>query len=410
MGHACDHGMMGVLTSRATLLDPGGIKYRCYPGPADFRPTDNDTAYLSTLRSSNEDLVPTPLTLAILLHDGTSADSAAQRSAMYALISKFGELLDTDRALHQLKVIISTYPDLQRRHIMDLMKTINDAFVLGLRGNRRSELILQFSEDWQDSCIEQFINSGFDRVWLRLSADQAFRLGPRQLLARLQSYGFQRIAMEIIDIQDHPNARLMFELRAAHPAHISFWSDMLMNSDFVYPEFQDALIADGYRAIGISEFVDVDDELVGEPVYYTSFGLSTIEEGDRIAIGPSGISKIEDHYFQLAADIDRFRNIANQGGLPVSAEFESTLDDCIRRQAIHQLLADGKLNLARIQHRLDLDLTCYLRQEMAKVATILGTGAVSNSGSFVVPPDLHHRLHEICQVFDRYPASKCVEL
>lgn len=402
--------MMDFLNSRATFLDPGGIKYRCYPSPAEFRLTDNEASYLSALRSSNEDLVPTPLTLAVLLNDGSSADFAAQRYSVHKLIPRFGELLDPDRALHQLKIIISGTTDLRRQNVVELMKAINDAFVLGLRGWRRSELVLQFADDWDNSFIEQFINSGFDRIWLRLTASQALAMSPRQTVANLRSSGFQRTAIEIIDEQVRPEPRLMSELRAARPEHLSFWNAKAGDHDFVAPENRQSLLTDGYQPIGLGEFVHANDELALGPVYYTSFGFSTIEEGDRIAIGPGGISKIEDQYFQLATDTDRFQTIAKQGGLPVAAEFKSSLDDCIRRQVIHQLLTEGKLNLNRIQHRLDLDLTCYLRSELTDLAALIGAPAVDNSGSLLVPPELGHQLNQICRLFDRYTAPKCLEV
>jgi len=133
----------------------------------------------------------------------------------------------------------------------------------------------------------------------------------------------------------------------------------------------DALIGAGYVYVGMDHFALPTDALAvakRQGRLHRNFqGYSTQPDCDLIALGVSAIGRIGATYSQNAKTLDEYRDMLDQGRLPIVRGLALTRDDLLRRAVIMSLMCQGEVQFESIElgHLIDF------RQHFARELEVL---------------------------------------
>ncbi|MGJ3231388.1 MAG: oxygen-independent coproporphyrinogen III oxidase [Oceanicaulis sp.] len=138
----------------------------------------------------------------------------------------------------------------------------------------------------------------------------------------------------------------------AHVPHMKSHQNLIRMEDLPGPAerlaqadaMEAALIADGFRMIGIDHYARPDDPMtraLDAGVLRRNFQGYTTDEADTlIALGASAIGQTPSGYVQNAPDVRRWMLSVNEGRLPVAKGLAVTREDAMRRAIIERLMTD----------------------------------------------------------------------
>ncbi len=116
---------------------------------------------------------------------------------------------------------------------------------------------------------------------------------------------------------------------------------------------RDALVGGGYEAVGFDHFCLPSDELwraATEGTLRRNFmGYTTQAGADLVGLGVSGISDVQGGYAQNAKDLADYTRRVEASRLPTSRGMRLSLEDLVRRDAIADLLCNGRLRFPRLR-------------------------------------------------------------
>jgi len=163
----------------------------------------------------------------------------------------------------------------------------------------------------------------------------------------------------------------------------------------------------GYVYIGMDHFAKPTDELaqsLEEGTLQRNFqGYSTKSETDMLALGVSSISQIDGVYMQNHHEIEPYEALLEESQLAIKRGIFLNPDDKIRQWAIGQLACQGKLSLAELSERFDIDAASYFEKEWQSLAELEKDDLVELSADAVeVKPLGRLLLRPILLAFDAY--------
>ncbi|MCP4029152.1 MAG: oxygen-independent coproporphyrinogen III oxidase, partial [Sphingomonas sp.] len=136
----------------------------------------------------------------------------------------------------------------------------------------------------------------------------------------------------------------------------------------------------GYVYIGMDHFALPDDPLAvakKEGRLHRDFqGYGTRPEGDLIALGVSGIGRVGATYSQNAKSLDEYRDLLDQGRLPVVRGLALSRDDLLRREVITALMCRGRVDFDATGEAFAVDFRRYFATEFAALGTLVADGLV----------------------------------
>ena len=167
------------------------------------------------------------------------------------------------------------------------------------------------------------------------------------------------------------------------------------------------LTGTGYVYIGMDHFALPDDPLAvakKQGRLHRDFqGYGTRPEGDLLALGVSGISRVGATYSQNAKSLDDYRALLDQGRLPVVRGFALSRDDLLRREVIMALMCRGRLDFDAIGEAFAVDFRRYFATEFAALGPLVADGLVRLSDhDLVVTEEGWFLVRAIAMVFDRH--------
>ena len=164
---------------------------------------------------------------------------------------------------------------------------------------------------------------------------------------------------------------------------------------------------DRYTYIGMDHFARPSDELAraqaARRLHRNFQGYSTHAGADIYAFGLSGISQIENAYWQNEKDLPEFYGLLDQGRAPVSRAYIVTEDDKIRRETIMRLMCNLALNFAEIGSRCGINFFDYYARELESLAPLETDGLIRfTTFGLEVTPVGRLLIRNIATRFDAY--------
>ncbi|MDQ7086425.1 MAG: oxygen-independent coproporphyrinogen III oxidase [Acidobacteriota bacterium] len=179
----------------------------------------------------------------------------------------------------------------------------------------------------------------------------------------------------------------------------------------LFARAREQFLAAGYRAIGMDHFARPDDELAiarEEGRLRRNFqGYTVIPASDVIGVGISAIGDVKGLHVQNEKKLSRYQAAIEAGRLPVERGVARTEDDEIRREVIHELMCNGRVDFARVEERFGIRFDEYFARDLAELQEHADTGMVTISADTIEATPLGELfIRNLARCFDRYWREK----
>ena len=438
--------------------DGAGPRYTSYPTAPRFNAGFGPADLLKSVRESNEDPIPRPLSLyahipfchSPCFYCGCnriiSRDAARKQDYLDTLlreIALLAPLFDRDRDVVQLHLGGGTPNSLDSTQLSGLMDGFARAFRFAPERDRDFSIevdprTLQAGEAAALRAI------GFNRISLGiqdLDADVQQAINRVQdaghindILSACRHSGFSSINFDLIyglPKQDETRfARTLDSVCAMRPDRIALYGYAHMPSMFKAqnrinalelpdPErklalFQMAverLISQGYAYIGMDHFALPGDELAiahaDGDLHRNFMGYTTRRQTDLLGFGISAISQVADSYAQNAKDIALWRDRIDAGQPATMRGLRLGGDDLIRADVIQTIMCQGEIRFKPFEDRYEIEFGRYFDAETRQLAALAEDGLVElRPDCLQVLPAGRLLLRTIASVFDAYLARE----
>ena len=438
--------------------DTFGPRYTSYPTAVQFT-TDFDLEdYLGGVKHSNEDPIPSPLSLylhipfcdTICYYCGCSKVITKDKSkaAHYIDLLKQeiklqGALFAKDRIVTQIHWGGGTPTFLNDKEIYEIIECIRDNFNVPA-GNEVEFGIEADPRTIDQQRLKNLNNLGFNRISFGV---QDFDSSVQKAVNRVQSN--EQIKQHIIDSRklhyQSINIDLMYGLpkQSVHSFSKTLDTTIELNPDRIaiynyahLPEMFkpqrrinedelpsaeeklnilqlciDKLQNAGYVYIGMDHFAKASDDLVKaqqEGSLHRNFqGYSTHADCDMIAMGITAISRIGDNYSQNVRTIDEYESYLKQNKIPVFRGIELENDDILRREIINQLMCNNNLDIKKLEKKWGINFRKYFKSSMENLQKMADDGLLNIEKTKITVTTSGRLLaRSICMQFDRYLQEK----
>ena len=438
--------------------DTFGPRYTSYPTAVQFTTDFNLEDYLGGVKHSNEDPIPSPLSLylhipfcdTICYYCGCSKVITKDKSkaAPYIKLLKQeielqGALFAKDRQVTQIHWGGGTPTFLSDKEIYEIIECIRDNF--NVPANNEVEFGIEVDPRTVDQQrIKNLANMGFNRISFGV---QDFDHDVQKSVNRVQST--EEIKQHIIDARDQNFQSINIDLMYGLPkqtmesftktldttieldpdrlaiynyAHLPemFKPQRRINEDELpSPEEKlnilqlciDKLQGAGYVYIGMDHFAKKDDDLVKaqqQGSLHRNFqGYSTNADCDMIAMGITAISRVGDNYSQNVRTIEEYESFLSKGEIPIFRGIELEADDVLRRDVINQLMCNNSLDIARLEKKWKVDFKTYFKSSLENIQQMTDDGLLKLSKTELTITTSGRMLaRSICMQFDRYLQEK----
>ncbi len=431
-----------------------GPRYTSYPTALQFHEGFDTAAYKRHVQSSNDDLIPRPLSLYVHLpfckelcyycacnKKVTRNMQLAETYLQYLdrEIQLQGGLFDDDRQVIQLHFGGGTptyYDDMQLKHIIDMLSR---NFLLS-RSNSREFSIEIDPRTVNEERISYLADIGFNRVSMGI---QDFDPAVQKAVNRVQDQdktlnlihaarksGFNSVSVDLIYglplqtpasfektidavLTARPNRLSVYNY--AHLPHL-FRAQRMINSEQVpVPEVRLQLLAStvtklvdaGYVYIGMDHFALPDDELslaMEDGTLQRNFqGYSTCRETDLVGMGVSAIGNVGNSFVQNRKDIREWQAALENDTLPVWRGLALSGEDRIRREIISAIMCQGNVRFEEFEEKYNIDFSNHFALELETIKPLRDDGLVElTEQSIDVTPTGLLLLRAIAMKFDEY--------
>lgn len=431
-----------------------GPRYTSYPTALQFHEGFDTEAYRRHIQSSNDDLIPRPLSLYIHLPFckelcyycacNKKITRNTQRAAVYLQylekeIEMQGSLFDKDRQVIQLHFGGGTptyYDDMQ---IKSIMEQLSESFFLSRSFNREFSIEID-PRTINEERISYLADIGFNRLSMGIQdfdpvvqkavnrvQDEQKTLG---LIDAARQSGFNSVSVDLIyglplqtsesfekTIDSVLTARpdRLSVYNYAHLPHLFRAQRMINAEDVPAPEVRLQILAStvtrlveaGYVYIGMDHFALPDDELsiaMKEGTLQRNFqGYSTCRETDLVGMGVSAIGKVGNSFVQNLKDIGDWQASIDEGRLPVWRGLSLNGEDRLRRDVISAIMCQGRVRFGEFENKFKIDFTEHFALELELLKPLRDDGLVelTDFGIDVTPTGLL-LLRAIAMKFDEY--------
>ncbi len=438
--------------------DTFGPRYTSYPTAVQFTTDYDADDYLNWVKNSNEDPIPSPLSLylhipfcdTICYYCGCSKVITKDKSKAIHYIELLkqeiklqGALFAKDRQVTQIHWGGGTPTFLSDEEIHQITECIRENFNVAA-GNEVEFGIEVDPRTVDQQRLKNLRNQGFNRISFGV---QDFDPNVQESVNRVQSK--QQIKQHIIDARKLDflsiNIDLMYGLpnqsmdsfsqtldtiieispdrlavyNYAHLPQMFKPQRRINEEDLPSPEEKlnilqlciDKLQNAGYAYIGMDHFAKQSDSLVKaqqEGSLYRNFqGYSTNADCDLIAMGVTAISRIGNNYSQNVRTIDEYENCLKQNKIPVFRGIELEADDVLRAEVITQLTCNNKLDIKELEKKWGIDFKTYFKSSMEGLQQMADDGLLEIETDRITITTTGRLLtRSICMLFDRYLQEK----
>lgn len=438
--------------------DTFGPRYTSYPTAVQFT-TDFDLEdYLGGAKHSNEDPIPSPLSLylhipfcdTICYYCGCSKVITKDKSKAGPYIKLLkqeiklqGALFAQDREVTQIHWGGGTPTFLSDNEIYEIIECIRENF------NVPASNLVEFGIEVDPRTVDQqrienLANMGFNRISFGV---QDFDPDVQKSVNRVQST--EEIKQHIIDAHAQNFQSINIDLMYGLPnqtiqsftktldttielnpdrlaiynyAHLPemFKPQRRINEDELPSAEEklnilqlciDKLQCAGYVYIGMDHFAKDTDDLVKaqqQGSLHRNFqGYSTNADCDMIAMGITAISRIGDNYSQNVRTIEEYEKYLNKGKIPIFRGIELEADDVLRREVINELMCNNNLDITKLEKKWRINFSTYFKSSMENLQQMADDGLLTmEKTKLTVTTSGRLMARSICMQFDRYLQEK----
>ncbi len=438
--------------------DTFGPRYTSYPTAVQFTSEFNLEDYLDGVKHSNEDPIPSPLSLylhipfcdTICYYCGCSKVITKDKSkaAHYIKLLKKeiklqGALFAKDRVVTQIHWGGGTPTFLSDKEIYEIIECIRDNFNVpadnevefgievdprtvdqqrlknlnNLGFNRISFGIQDFDSSVQKAVnreqsneqIKQHINDSRKLHYQSINIDLMYGL-PNQSVQSFSKTLDTTIELnpDRIAIYNYAHLPEMFKpQRRINEEELPSAEEKLNIMQLCIDKLQNA----GYVYIGMDHFAKASDALVKaqqEGSLYRNFqGYSTHSDCDMIAMGITAISRIGNNYSQNVRTIDEYESYLKQDKIPVFRGIELENDDILRREIINQLMCNNSLDIKKLEKKWGINFKKYFESSLENLQQMADDGLLNiEKTKLTITTSGRLLARSICMQFDRYLQEK----
>ncbi len=167
----------------------------------------------------------------------------------------------------------------------------------------------------------------------------------------------------------------------------------------------------GYEAIGMDHFAKPDDELARakrERRLRRNFqGYTVIPGDDVLGLGISAIGDVRGCYAQNWKKLGQYREAIEAGRLPVERGLARTADDDLRREIIHELMCNFRLDIPAFERAHAVRFSEYFAVDLARLKEHEAEGMVTVTPERIeATPTGELFVRNVAMCFDRYWREK----
>ncbi len=434
--------------------DTFGPRYTSYPTAVQFTTDYDDEDYRRWVKYSNENPIPSPLSLylhipfcdTICYYCGCSKviTKDKTKAAPYIKLLKQeiklqGALFADDRKVTQIHWGGGTPTFLSDEEIKEIIDCIRENF--NVVDDNEVEFGIEVDPRTVDKQrLKNLSEMGFNRISFGV---QDFDPAVQEAVNRVQStdeikqhiddarnFGFKSINIDLMyglpkqtvqsftqtldtTIKLNPDRLAVYNYahlpemfkpqRRINEDELPSAEEKLNILQLCIDKLQDA----GYVYIGMDHFAKESDDLVTaqrEGTLQRNFqGYSTHADCDMIAMGITAISQVGDNYGQNVRTIEEYESYLKQNRIPVFRGIELEADDVLRREVINQLMCNNSLDIEQLEKRWRIDFKSYFKTSLEGLQQMADDDLLKISNTKLTITATGRLLaRSICMQFDRY--------
>ena len=432
--------------------DTSGPRYTSYPTAVAFTEEFGEANYLEHVKNSNDDLIPSPLSLYfhIPFCDTVCFYCACNKIAtkdysraevyleyLYKEIEMQAALYDHDRKVEQLHFGGGTPTFLSDEQIEALMEKIRKHFNLYISDDGDYSIEID-PRSVNAKTIGVLRDVGFNRFSLGVQdvndkvQKAVNRIQPieetRGIIQACRDNEARSISIDLIyglPFQTVDTfSETLDEIIMLSPDRISVFNyahlptrfkpqRRINEADLPSSEVKleilqlsiETLISAGYVYIGMDHFAKPDDELAlaqeSGKLHRNFQGYTTHSNCDLVAMGVSSISSVAGCYSQNTKDIDKYYAAIETKKLPIVKGLSLDDDDKVRRRVIQQLACHFKLEFELFETSYGFRFVDVFAREIKMLEPMVNDGLLSiDEERMVVFASGRFLIRNICMVFD----------
>jgi len=438
--------------------DTQGPRYTSYPTAPEFVGNFTVQDYVAHVQSSNDELIPRPLSLYIHIpfcrslcyYCGcnkivTQNDAKAERYLEYLFreIEMQSKLFASDRLVTQIHLGGGTPNFLNTEQFRELLSVIARHFHLsypetleisveidpryadrkqilalaGLGFNRMSIGVQDYTEDVQTAINRVQSRQQVDEV-IQAAREGGIRSISVDLVSGLPYQTRESFAETLQQVVDSGVDRIAIYGFAYLPNRIR--AQRLIEPESLPPREtrlaigQDTLAflkSAGYVHIGMDHFALPTDSLaiaLEEHKLQRNFqGYATHAECDQVGLGVSSISQVSSSYSQNCSALAEYYAHLDAGELPIQRGVSLSDDDLIRAQVIQYIMCQNTVPFHALEQAYGIDFLTYFKTELEALHHFEQDGLIEYADSaLMITPAGRFFLRNIAMVFDYYLNNK----
>jgi oxygen-independent coproporphyrinogen III oxidase len=433
--------------------DVVGPRYTSYPTAPSFREDFGEREYRAFARETNEDPIPSPLSLYVHVpfcespcfycgctrlitrdhgHAARYLDHLEQEIALQS------ELFDWDRTAVQLHLGGGTPNFLDAGELARLTEALGRSFRLET-GDERDFSIEIDPRFAATGLMDALARLGFNRVSLGVqdfdpAVQRAINRTQPQEMTRgvveaARSAGMRSVNFDLIyglPKQDPASFQRTLEaVVALRPDRVALYAyahlpqrfkaqRQIESRELPPPAAKLALLglairelsAAGYRYIGMDHFALPEDPLaraLDAGTLQRNFqGYSTHGQCDLVGLGMSAISHVDGCYAQNTRDLAAYYSRIALGQLPIVRGLALEPEDLLRAELIQSVMCRNRLDFANVERRFNLRFAEHFAAELARLQALADDGLIElDANGFSVTPRGRLLLRVVAMAFDR---------
>ena len=432
--------------------DVAGPRYTSYPTAPSFRDDFGEFEYQRFARETNEDPIPSPLSLYVhvpfcespcfycgctrlITRDHGSATRYLEH--LEKEIELQSTHFDSDRTVVQLHLGGGTPNFLSATELTRLTASLASRFCLE-SGDERDFSIEIDPRFTAPGLMDTLALLGFNRVSLGV---QDFDLQVQQAINRIQPEdqtravieAARRVGMRSVNLdliyglpkqQPESFARTLETVVALRPDRVALYAyahlperfkaqRQILAADLPAPAVKLALLelaireltAAGYCYIGMDHFALPGDPLAkalyAGALHRNFQGYSTHGGCDLVGLGMSAIGHVDGCFAQNTRDLAGYYDALAQGRLPIARGVALDFDDLLRADVIQSVMCRNRLDFGAVERDFGIPFAEYFARELVDLGRLARDGLVQlGEHGFTVTPRGRLLLRVIAMVFD----------
>ena len=179
----------------------------------------------------------------------------------------------------------------------------------------------------------------------------------------------------------------------------------LMEKMDMWDDTLQTFLANDYERIGVDYFARKGDTLIqakaNKVLLRDANGYSPGRFGNNLSLGPSGMARVGNFYFQNFYGLDAYYAAIDDGKFPIFRGYRLNRDEQMRRYVMHQIINYFQLDVRTFEQRYQTDFGTYFKNELESLQSFVADSLLEiQLERLTVTPLGTYFLRNICKVFD----------